>query len=66
MEITVNGTPHTLPNPDTVLAVLALLGFAGRPVLVEHNQKALITAEHADTLVQDGDHMEIIQIVAGG
>lgn len=66
MEIYVNGSPRTLPHPDTVLAVLAALGFSGRPVLVEHNQIALITAEHAHTMVSDGDCLEIIQIVAGG
>ena len=66
MDITLNGKPHHLHNTKLVAELLVQLGFAGRPVLVEINHQALLTSEHASTMLQNGDAVEIIQIVAGG
>ena len=66
MTITLNGQQHTVPNPATILDLLALLGFGGRPVVVELNRQALLTREHASTAVNAGDVIEIVQITAGG
>jgi sulfur carrier protein len=40
--------------------------LAGKPVVVEHNQTALLPREIATTVVNDGDVIEIVQITAGG
>ena len=66
MTITLNGQQHTVPSPATILDLLVLLGFGGRPVVVELNRQALLTREHASTAVNAGDVIEIVQITAGG
>ena len=66
MTITLNGQQHTVPSPATILDLLALLGFGGRPVVVELNRQALLPREHASTSVNAGDVIEIVQITAGG
>lgn len=66
MTITLNGQPHTVAAPATILDLLARLGFSGRPVVVEHNRKALLPREHATSAVNDGDVIEVVQITAGG
>jgi len=47
-------------------ALLEAVGLGGKPVVVEHNQRALLPKEIATTLLGDGDVIEIIQITAGG
>jgi sulfur carrier protein len=64
--IHLNGSPHAVPGGSTVLTLLQSLGLAAIPVLVEHNTTALFPREFADTPLKDGDHVEIIRIVAGG
>ena len=66
MTITVNGQKQTLPHPSTVVELLASLGFSGHPVVVEHNQQALLPREHSGTALSEGDVVEIVQITAGG
>lgn len=66
MTITLNGQKHTAASPSTILELLATLGLAGHPVVVEHNQLALLPREHATVPVNDGDVIEIVQITAGG
>ncbi|MDB6139041.1 MAG: molybdopterin synthase/thiamine biosynthesis sulfur carrier beta-grasp [Verrucomicrobiaceae bacterium] len=66
MTITLNGQPQTLAAPATVLDLLAVLGFGGRPVVVELNQQALLPREHATAGLNEGDVIEIVQITAGG
>ena len=66
MTITLNGNPHTLSKPSTIIDLLETLGFAGRPVVVELNRQALLPREHATATLNGGDVIEIVQITAGG
>jgi len=66
MTIRLNGKPHPLEDGASVARLLETLGFAGQPVLVEINGSALLAAEHAATVLQDGDVVELVRIVAGG
>ena len=66
IEIQLNGKLHSLADQSSVLVMLAAVGYAGRPVLVEVNLRALLASEHATTMLQSGDRVEMIQIVAGG
>lgn len=66
IEFQLNGKPRSLEKEGTLIVLLEELGFAGRPVLVEHNGIALLTNEHGTTMVRAGDKIELIQIVAGG
>ncbi|MEM7387485.1 MAG: sulfur carrier protein ThiS [Verrucomicrobiota bacterium] len=65
--ITVNGEEQTLTKTEQPLTgFLKDLGFEDKPVLVEWNGTALHQREHAETVLRNGDRLEIIQIVAGG
>ena len=65
MHITLNQTPHTLPDGATVLDALAALG-ARPPFAVAVNTAFVPSAEHARHLLQDGDSVEVISPVTGG
>ena len=65
MTITLNGKKHDTETA-TLLALLESIGLGERPVVVEHNQRALLAREHADTALNQGDVIEVVQITAGG
>ncbi len=66
MTITLNGQPRELDGTQTVAGLLAVLDLAGKPVVVERNQQALLPRELDTAPVTDGDVIEIVQITAGG
>lgn len=66
MTITLNGSKRDFPAPLTLEQLLETLDLAGRPVVVEHNQVALLPKEIPVAQVNDGDVIEIVQITAGG
>lgn len=66
MKIVLNGKNHALENPVNVEGLLASIHLAGKPVVVELNQKALFPREYTATILQDGDRVEIVTIAAGG
>ena len=66
LAIQLNGTPHLVTSGATILNLLQSLMLDGIPVLVEHNAMALFPREFPATLLQAGDRVEIIRIVAGG
>lgn len=66
MTITLNGSKREFSAPLTLEQLLENLGLAGRPVVVEHNQVALLPKEIPVAQVNDGDVIEIVQITAGG
>ena len=49
MNIKLNGKDHTLEKTLNVDELLAAINLAGKPVVVELNQKALFPREYADT-----------------
>jgi sulfur carrier protein len=66
MIIQLNGTPHELDSPQTVMALLESLGFGGKPVVVELNEQALFPRDFASTSIEDGARVEIVTLAAGG
>ena len=66
MKIKLNGKDHSLNEATNVETLLASIGLAGKPVIVELNKKALFPREYADSNLQDNDQLEIITIAAGG
>lgn len=66
MTITLNGQKREFPAPLSLPSLLESLDLAGKPVVVEHNQTALLPKEISTAEVQDGDIIEIVQITAGG
>ena len=66
MKIILNGKDHPLDKVINVETLLASIGLAGKPVIVELNKKALFPRGYADSNLQDNDQLEIITIAAGG
>ena len=66
MKITLNGEKREFEAPQTVKSLLAAVGLAGKPVVVEQNQVALLPKEIDGASVNDGDVIEVVQITAGG
>ena len=66
MFITLNGEPYELDEPLTVADLLVKLSIDSRRVAVEHNLTILRRQFFADTLVHEGDRIEIVNFVGGG
>lgn len=64
--IVVNGGERQVPAGTTVLALLELLGLAGKKVAVEKNREVVPRAQHATELLADGDRVELVTFVGGG
>lgn len=66
MQIEVNGEVRQVAAELTVSALLALLGVGDGPVAVERNREIVPRAQHASTLLCDGDKLEVVHFVGGG
>ena len=64
--ITLNGAPHPIAGPLTLVSLLESLGLAGQPVVVELNAQAVFPRDYARTLVEAGAKVEIVTLAAGG
>ena len=66
MRITLNGDPFELSGPLTVSELLSHLEIDARRVAVEHNITVLKRDAFDETVVQEGDQVEIVNFVGGG
>jgi thiamine biosynthesis protein ThiS len=66
MTITLNGDRYDIPAPVSVTALLESLDIDSRRVAVEHNLVILKRTAFNDTLVREGDNVEIVNFVGGG
>ncbi len=66
MTITLNGEPFELSEPLTVAELLSRLEIDARRVAVEHNITVLRRAAFDETMVREGDQVEIVNFVGGG
>jgi len=64
--ITLNGEPHELDGPLSVADLLLTLAIDPRRVAVEYNYTILRRPLFADTIVHEGDRIEIVNFVGGG
>ena len=66
MRIILNGDPFELDGPLSITDLLTRLDIDPRRVAIEHNLAILKRQVFADTVVQDGDRIEIVNFVGGG
>lgn len=64
--ITANGRSVPITLPCTIEQFLLQQRLLPRSVVVEHNGEAVAPSEFRDRPLNPGDHVEIVQIVAGG
>jgi sulfur carrier protein len=66
IQVTVNGAAHRLEHAVNVRELLERLSMAGKKVAVERNGEIVPKSAHSDTVVEDGDQLEIVVAVGGG
>jgi thiamine biosynthesis protein ThiS len=64
--IRLNGEPYELASPLTIGELLAHLNIDGRIVAVEHNLVVVKRVRYAETMIAEGDEVEIVRFVGGG
>jgi sulfur carrier protein len=66
VKLVVNGNEREVPDALTVCGLLALLELDQRRVAVERNREIVPRSTHAGVELEDGDRIEIVQMVGGG
>jgi thiamine biosynthesis protein ThiS len=66
VEILVNGEKRQVDAGTTVLSLLRVLSLPETRVAVERNLALVRKAEFADTVLGEGDRIEIVTFVGGG
>jgi sulfur carrier protein len=66
MRIQLNGESLELPDGETVAALIARMDLTGRRVAVELNLDIVPRSQHANTVLNDGDNVEVVHAIGGG
>jgi sulfur carrier protein len=66
IRFTVNGEPHSFETAPTFTQLLEFLGLTGKRLAVERNGEIVPRSLHGETLLADGDQLEIVVAVGGG
>lgn len=66
MLLKVNGTPTTTPEDCTIEGLLQAQGLIDRPCAVELNREVVPKQRHAETVLTEGDEVELVTLVGGG
>jgi thiamine biosynthesis protein ThiS len=61
-----NGEPFEIAGPVTISTLLAELNIDPRIVAVEHNVAVIKRQLYDQTVVREGDEVEIVRFVGGG
>jgi sulfur carrier protein len=66
LQLTVNGDGREARDGITLADLVTELGLDVRKVAVEHNLEIAPRGDYADTVLADGDRIEIVAFVGGG
>jgi thiamine biosynthesis protein ThiS len=66
MKITINGNLQEVDSVRTVVELLHALRVPAGSVLIEQNGNVLARGSFQEAAVNEGDTIEIVQMVAGG
>lgn len=66
MNITLNGENRLIDADLTVQGLIEHLGYQGKRIAVERNGEIVPRSAHADTVLAEGDALEIVVAVGGG
>lgn len=66
MRLTVNDQPTDLPAGATVVTLLDRLALPSTRVAIEINRRLVRRADHAATVLSEGDVVEVVTLVGGG
>ena len=66
MQLTVNGAPHSFERNPHLSQLLETLNLAGKRLAVERNGEIVPRSQFGETVLADGDQLEIVVAVGGG
>lgn len=66
MRLTVNGEERNIAAASDIAALIGLLGLDTRKVAVERNLSIVPRSLYGETLLAEGDRIEIVHFVGGG
>ena len=66
MKITVNGDSIELTQQISILDFLEQHNLKPQMVVVEHNRIIISRDKYGESILADGDNVEIVQMMAGG
>jgi sulfur carrier protein len=66
MNITLNGERKTVPDNVTVTGLLELLLIQHQRVAVELNETIVKKDRYVETVIKDGDMLEVVSFMGGG
>lgn len=65
MHIRLNGEERDV-DAATIAELVASLGLEGRMIAVECNLEVVPKSRYGETLLQDGDRIEVVHMIGGG
>jgi thiamine biosynthesis protein ThiS len=66
IRVTVNGEPREVQEGLSLEGLLRSLGLEPKLVAVEHNRRVVQRGTYGSIAIEEGDELEIVQIVGGG
>jgi len=66
MRIQLNGEPFEMADGQTVADLLVRLDLTGRRVAVELNLDIVPRSQHGETVLHEGDTLEVVHAIGGG
>jgi len=66
MTIILNGEKKDVPDGITVIGLLEHLNVHHQRVAVERNEEIVKKAAYAETVIKDGDALEVVSFMGGG
>ncbi|BAL26732.1 sulfur carrier protein ThiS [Azoarcus sp. KH32C] len=66
IQVTINGQNESLDEGLSVLALLEGRGLTGKRLAVERNGEIVPKGRHGETVLAEGDRLEIVVAVGGG
>ncbi len=66
MRVVINGENREISSSLSVAALLRDLGLDARKIALEHNLEIVPRSAYGETMVSDGDRLEIVHFIGGG
>ncbi len=66
MILTINDEERTFPEGLSVAGLLEQLGLTGKYVAVERNKAVVPFRQFQETVLAEGDRLEVVTLVGGG
>ena len=66
MKITINGEEKSFASELTITLLLEHLEIDTRKIAIEHNRQIVAKSTYTNTVINDGDQLEIVAFIGGG